>query len=80
MQSRHSRTPGGPVQGLEMQDALRMPNRGDMPEEFRVGPRQALRGGIQKSIFKDVPGNLGTSQPKLDKWLQERVNGSKNEH
>ena len=31
------------------------------------GPRQALRGGIQKSIFKHISGNLGSSRPKVDK-------------
>ena len=30
-------------------------------------PRQALRGGIQKSIFKHISGNRGTSRPKVDK-------------
>ena len=30
-------------------------------------PRKALRGGIQKSIFKHISGNRGTSRPKVDK-------------
>jgi hypothetical protein len=33
-------------------------------------PRQALRGGIQKSIFKHISGNRGTSRPKVDKSAQ----------
>jgi hypothetical protein len=32
-----------------------------------VLPRQALRGGIQKSIFKHISGNRGTSRPTDDK-------------
>ena len=32
----------------------------------RLVPRQALRGGIQKSIFKHISGNRVTSRPKVD--------------
>jgi len=36
----------------------------------RVGPRQALCGGIQMSISKHLSGNRSTSRPKVDKGVQ----------
>ena len=35
--------------------------------QTRECPRQALRGGIQRSIFKHISGNWGISRPKVDK-------------
>ena len=45
------------------------------PSSLGSGPRKALRGGIQKSILKKNPGNMGDSRQmstKTRKWLQER--------
>ena len=49
-------------------------HRAGLPAVAVPVPRQALRGDIQKSIFKDISGNRGTSA----KSFKKRTNGSKN--